>query len=147
MRTLLIAVGNRLRRDDGVAHTVLGQLGSIRDVDSRAFLQLSPEVAQDIAAYNAVVFIDSDASAVEPIIQSIDRLPSSPVFSHLSSPAEVVALSRALFGFGGRALLCRIPVCDLSTGEGLSLQTRACAAQAVVKLENLLGEWSTKARK
>jgi Ni,Fe-hydrogenase maturation factor len=144
MRTLLIAVGNPLRRDDGVAHTVVERLGS--HVDSRSFLQLTPETAEDIAGYSAVIFIDSDAGAVDLAIESIDRLPSSPVFSHISSPAQVVQLSRALFGFGGRALLCRIPVCDLSPGEGLSRQTRALAAQAVGKLKSLLSEWRTETR-
>jgi hypothetical protein len=46
-RTLAIASGNTLRRDDGVAHYVLDLLDG---VDKRAVLQLSPEMAQEIGA-------------------------------------------------------------------------------------------------
>jgi hydrogenase maturation protease len=140
MRALLIAVGNRLRRDDGVAHTVLEQLVPISDVASRAFLQLTPEVTEEIAGYDIVIFIDSDANAVELSIEPMGQLPSSPVFSHIWRPAEIVQLSTALFGFTGRAFLCRIPVCELSPGEGLSRQASAFAKQAAGRVEALLSE-------
>ena len=146
MRTLLSAVGTPLRRDDGVAHMVLKGLGSIPNVDSRDLLQLTPEIAEDIAGYGTVIFIDSDTTAMNLLIESLNGLPSSPVFSHLLSPATVVQLSRVLYGFAGRALLCRIPVCDLSQGEGLSRRTNALVTRALGRLENLLGDWDTKGR-
>ena len=138
MRALLIATGNRLRRDDGVAHTVLERLGPARDVQSLALLQLTPEVAEDIAGYDTVVFIDADAGAADLSLEPLDRLPSPSALTHVARPAEIVELSKALFGFTGRAFLCRIPVEDLSSGEGLSRRASALAAPATRKLEDLL---------
>ena len=140
MRALLIAVGNRLRRDDGVAHAVLEGLSSANDVESRAFLQLTPEVAEDIAGYDPVIFIDSDAGLAELSLEPLDQLPSPPALTHVSRPAEIVELSTALLGFAGRIFLCRIPVDDLTVGEGLTRRASELVAQAVEELEILLSE-------
>jgi hydrogenase maturation protease len=140
MRALLIAQGNRLRRDDGVAHAVLERLDPASDVEPRAILQLTPEVAEDIAGYEMVIFIDADAGATDLSIEPINQPPPAPALTHVSRPAEVVELSRALFGFSGRAFLCRIPVDDFSPGERLSRRASALAVQAAKKLELLLGE-------
>jgi hydrogenase maturation protease len=139
-RALLIAGGNRLRRDDGVAHTVLERLGPASDVESRALLQLTPEVAEDIAGYDTVIFIDADAGAAGVSIEPVNQPPQPSSLTHVSEPAEIVELSKALFGFAGRAFLCRIPVNDFSPGEGLSRRANALAVQAARKLETLLGE-------
>ena len=140
MRALLIATGNRLRRDDGVAHTVLERLDPVRDVESRALLQLTPEVAEGIAGYDVVIFIDSDTRAADLSIELLEQSPVAPALTHVSTPAEIVGLSRALFGFVGRVLLCRIPVDDLSPAQGLSRRASALATRAAEKLGNLLGD-------
>lgn len=137
MRALLISLGNRLRRDDGVAHAVAELLGAT-DFESRALLQLTPEIAEDIAGYDAVIFLDADARAAEPSIHTLDESASVSALTHASSPKEIVGLSRTLFGFAGQALLCRIPVDDLSCGEGLSHRAREHAASAARKLKILL---------
>jgi len=126
MRTLVIAIGNPLRRDDGVAHHVLIPPGA----DRRSVLQLTPEIAEEIAGFDSVVFLDGDVTAKEVRIESVDSLPSASTLTHVARPAEIVALARALFGFTGRACTCRIPVSDLSEGEGLSPRTETFARQA-----------------
>ena len=135
MRVLVVAVGNVLRGDDGVAHAVLG----LAHADALALAQLTPEVAEQIALYATVIFVDADAGAADLRIETVEELSSAPSFSHASTPAEIVALSRSLFGFRGRALLCRIPAHDFSAGEGLSPRTRALAARAKAELDALLG--------
>ena len=132
---LLIALGNRFRRDDGVAHVVLDRLGSVCEAESRSLLQLTPEVAEEIAGYETVIFIDSDTRAAGVSIEPLDEPSSPPLFTHVARPAEVIEVSKALFGFAGRAFLCRIPVDDLSPGEGLSGHASAFAAQAAGMLE------------
>lgn len=137
---LLITLGNPLRRDDGVAHTVPDCLFCADEVESCPLLQLTPEVADDIAGYDIVVFIDADAGAVDLSIEPIEQPPPAPALTHVSRPAEIVELSRALFGFSGQAFLCRIPVDDFSAGEKLSRRASALAVQAAKKLDILLGE-------
>jgi hydrogenase maturation protease len=145
MRALVIAQGNPLRRDDGVAHRVLESLKPACDVESRAVMQLTPEVAGDIAPYDTVIFIDADVCvgtlSIEPLDHSdSDPAVSPPALTHVTNAAEIVRLSRTLFGFGGSAFLCRIPVDDLSLGEGLSSRATALAAEASGKLEAVLSE-------
>lgn len=126
MRTLVIAIGNPLRRDDGAAHHVSIPPGA----DSRAVLQLTPEIAEEIAGYDSVVFLDADVAAKQVQIEPVDSLPLTSALTHVSRPAEIVAIARALFGFTGRAYTCRIPVSDLSQGEGLTPLTETFAQQA-----------------
>lgn len=129
MRALLIATGNRLRRDEGVAHPVLEQLGSVRDVESGALLQLMPEVAEDTAGYDTIIFIDADIRMAALSIEALNQVPASPSLTHVSRPAEIVELSGALFGFAGRAFLCRISADDFVFRRGIEpASERACDA-------------------
>jgi hydrogenase maturation protease len=130
MRVLLIAAGNSLRRDDGAAHRVLELLAGLPGSETRSMLQFTPELAQETVGFDSVIFIDADATANVVTIEPVERSAGPSVFSHASKPAEIVALARALFGFEGQALVCRIPACDLSPGEGLSRRTAKLAALA-----------------
>src|SRR5271169_5144401 len=116
MPALVIAIGNPLRRDDGVAHCVRTPPG----VETRAVLQLTPEIAEEIAGYDTVIFVDADVDASQVRVEAVDAAPSRAALTHASRPSEIVALARSLFGFAGEAYSCRIPVSDLSEGEGLS---------------------------
>jgi Ni,Fe-hydrogenase maturation factor len=126
MRALVIAIGNPLRRDDGAAHHVLIPPGP----DRRAVLQLTPEMAEEIAGYDSVVFLDADVDAKQVELEPVDSVPGPSALTHVAKPSEIVALARTLFGFSGRAYTCRIPVSDLSEGEGLSPLTETFAQQA-----------------
>ncbi len=134
MPGLVIAIGNPLRRDDGVAHHV----HTPPDIERRAVLQLSPEMAEELVGYDPVVFVDADVSAPELRIEAVDSLPSSSSLTHVCRPSEIVALARALFEFSGQAYTCRIPVSDLSEGEGLSQSATQLATQAAQSISQFL---------
>lgn len=126
MGALVITIGNPMRRDDGVAHLV--QIPP--EVERRAVLQLTPELAAEIVLYNTVVFIDADINAKQLRIEQVQATPAPSLLTHVARPSEIVALARSLFGFSGRAYICHIPVSDLSEGEGLSGSASAFAEQA-----------------
>jgi hydrogenase maturation protease len=132
--TLFLAIGNPLRGDDGVAQAVLDQLEAHERVVMRSLHQLAPEVAEEIAAYATVVFLDADQSAGEVILETVDERPTRRSLTHISSPGEIVVLARALFGFTGEALLCRIPATDFAPQHCLSRQAQAAAAIAAQRL-------------
>jgi Ni,Fe-hydrogenase maturation factor len=148
MRTLLIACGNPLRRDDGAASEALRHLAQAPNRVLRSVRQLTPELAEEAARFDRVVFLDADAGAARVTIEHLGpgfgrgaSLPRSPL-THFATPAEIVALSRGLFGFAGEALLCRIPARDFSLsanpgGADLSANTLRFARQAAAELENL----------
>ena len=134
-----------MRGDDGAAQRVLDLLGPHSGAELRSVQQLLPELAGEIADAELVVFLDAaidcDGVSVEPV-----REPEAPpALTHVSRPSEIVVLSRALFGFKGLALQCRIPVADLSmrglmsTGEGLSPFAEGFAGEAARILLDLLG--------
>jgi Ni,Fe-hydrogenase maturation factor len=134
MPALVIAIGNPLRRDDGVAHCVPTPPG----VERRAVLQLTPEIAAELANYHTVIFVDADIYANQVRVETVYSKQSHSALTHIARPSEVVALARKLFGFSGEAYLCRIPVSDLTEGDGLSRKTSQFAAQAARKIDSLL---------
>jgi hydrogenase maturation protease len=138
MSTLLIAAGNPLRRDDGVAHRVLELLSPVLGAQTESRLQFTPELAQEIAGFDTVVFIDADAEANAVSIEPIETPHVTPVLSHASRPADIVAIARALFHFDGQALVCRVPACDLSPGEGLSHRAATLAVQAAQAVHDFI---------
>jgi hydrogenase maturation protease len=134
MPALVIAIGNRLRRDDGVSACVRTPPG----VERRDVLQLTPEMAEEMASYDAVIFVDADVTTTQLRIEPLDPAPAPSPLTHVLRPATVVALARTLFGFSGDAFICRIPVSDLSEGEGLSRRTARFAGQAELQIDRLL---------
>lgn len=142
-RVLLLALGNSLRGDDGVAGQVLALLPIRPDVSLQALLDLTPEMASGLAGFDLVVFIDADIHAADVQVEelSVDAAGENGLRStltHGGTPAGIVALARQLFSFMGRALLCRIPAVDFAPGEGLSQKAKAGSVAAARRLEKIL---------
>jgi len=139
MSTVFIAIGNSLRRDDGVAHRVLELLGPVANVVMRGVLQLTPELAGEIAEAGKVVFIDADLSPGKPRVEPLgpDPMARSPL-GHAMPPHEVVALSRSLYDFRGQAYLCHVPGVDFSEGESVSPEAEANAKAAADLLRKFI---------
>lgn len=146
METLLIAIGNPLRRDDGAARRVVELLGPLPPgVSAREVHQLTPEIAEEIAGFDGAVFIDaavcpSGGPAGKVRLTEIGQgTPAAPApLAHYSTAEEILALARRLFGFTGRAWVCAVPGVDFSTGEGLSPLAESCARRAAQALRELL---------
>ena len=138
MSTLLIACGNSLRRDDGAAHEVLRLVAPAPDRVVRAVPQLTPELAEEVSRFDRVVFIDADVESNGLAIEPLGAAASPSPLTHASAPAGIVALARALFGFAGEALLCRIPARDFSPGGELTPYTMRMAREAAIRIANLI---------
>jgi hydrogenase maturation protease len=132
--TVLIAVGNTLRRDDGVARRVLELLGPTTGAVTLSCHQLTPEMAEEIAPADTIVIIDADVIPGEPRLEKVEEHPDNPL-THVVRPAELVALSRRVFSFRGEAWLCRVPGIDFGQGAGLSAEAEAnaCAAAGLLR--------------
>lgn len=114
MSELWIAIGNPLRGDDNLAHEAVREAPEGATV--RHVLQLTPELAADIAGYGKVVFVDADVGVSTPVLQPLDSGPPSGggPLTHHSSPHYVVALARRLYGWSGEAWVYRLPASDFS---------------------------------
>jgi hydrogenase maturation protease len=156
-RVLVIGYGNPSRRDDGVGMAVvnglrrrLGQPPLIEGedgydglggaVDTLFLQQLMPELAETLAEYDRVWFVDAHVGVIPdpvrrvPLHRSYD--PAS--VSHHLKPEALLALAGQLYGHAPEGELFSIRGFDFNFGEGLSPETEAGARQVVVELGSLI---------
>jgi Ni,Fe-hydrogenase maturation factor len=93
--------------------------------------QLVPELSEEIARAQNVIFIDADVNPGPTHIEQITprELSGSPL-AHAITPAEAVCLADRLFGFAGTVFVCHVPGIDFNPGEGLSAEAEANAHRA-----------------
>jgi hydrogenase maturation protease len=138
MQTLLIALGNPARRDDGAAKAALEMFPVSPDVRMREVMQLTPETAAEISGYDTVIFLDAEVGKRELTIKLVTSTGVRFELAHVWAAEEVVGMARELFQFKGRAYVCGIPALDLSPGEGLSRRTSFAVREAVGVVQCLL---------
>ncbi|HIC93914.1 MAG TPA: hydrogenase maturation protease [Anaerolineae bacterium] len=137
-RVLVIGYGNPSRRDDGVGHYVVKALRrrSGEVVDVLSFHQLVPELAERVADYDLVIFVDAHTNAygegleIRPLRP--DQGPSA--LSHHVRPEMVLAMAKALYGGEPRAFVFSIRGYDFGFGTELSEGTRKHADMAIERI-------------
>jgi hydrogenase maturation protease len=143
VRCLILACGNTLRGDDGVgpwlaewAENRFRGEPAIRIVSRH---QLTPEIAEDIAAAASVIFIDCSAASDPGSVSAVPVEPLAPsvaLATHHVGPAELLALSRDLYSASPReALLLTIGAGLTELSEDLSDPVRSALPEACRLLE------------
>lgn len=153
--TLLIGYGNLDRQDDGVAWHVLADVaqtlgrgesfhpeegitpgdGASADPGTPDFwftLQLTPEMAESVAEYERVCFIDAHTGAIpeEVCLQSVSsQFQRSPLTHHLT-PQSLLALCEVLYQCPREAILVSVRGYQFGFTQTLSAQTQALSRQA-----------------
>ena len=138
MAALVIALGNTLRGDDGVAHRVADLLGLRPGVEVRRVQQLTPELAEEIARAATVVFVDADAEARAACLEPLSAKAQPAPITHTMTPNELIMLAGRLYGFRGEAYVCRVPAKDFAAGSALTHVAEASARTAAQKILDLL---------
>jgi hydrogenase maturation protease len=137
--TLLVAIGNTLRRDDGAGHRVLELLELPAEVQTLSCHQLTPEMSEEIAAADTVVFIDADVNPGPAQLEPLEPGAGlNPLGGHFLRPQELLAIAQRLFSFRGVAWLCHVPGDDFGDGEGLSPTAEANARAAALLIQRRL---------
>ncbi len=148
--TLLIGYGNPSRKDDGVGLAVVNgvrerlglppldegddgfdDLG--RDVDTLFLQQLTPELAETVAAYDRLILVDAHTGVLPDLIHRAPVLPRTdpaPVSHHLR-PDHLLALVKQLYGKEVTAELISIRGLDFNFGVELSPETEAGVRQVI----------------
>jgi hydrogenase maturation protease len=154
-KALIIGYGNPDREDDGVAwhilHALTIKLGlpspeSYEDefpesplIDFAFYLQLTPEMAEDISAYEYVCFVDAHTGNIpEPVrlIKVESEFQRSP-FTHHLTPQSLLSMCENIYGkMPDSALLSVFGHCFLFSRQ-LSEETAVLVPQAV----NLIWAW------
>jgi hydrogenase maturation protease len=150
---LVLGFGNVYRRDDGVAFEVVNgireQLGHPplevddwgyehlgQDVDTLFLHQLVPELAEIVARYDQVFFVDAHVGTIPDLIreEELDVCYAAATVPHQLLPGTVLAMARDLYGKCPRGVLVSIRGYDFDFGEGLSPQTKALVRESVERI-------------
>ena len=131
---LVIAIGNSLRGDDGVGALLAEQVGG------RSVQQLTPELAAELAELEEVLFIDAwlaPAGATPRLVEVIPAAAGAPD-SHRFEPAQLLAISQALYGRAPAAHVLHVPAHAFEHGTTLSAELQAALPRAQALMQGWL---------
>ena len=137
-RCLILACGNTLRSDDGVgpklgawAEERFRQEPEVRVISRQ---QWTPDLAEEIATVESVLFVDASASSPPGRVHLIpvsSRVDGSAPPSHHLKPSELLGLTRSLYGsIKSHAMLLTVGVSSTELGETLSAPVEAALPRA-----------------
>jgi hydrogenase maturation protease len=142
-RCLILACGNTLREDDGVGPS-LARWAEKRwrdDAPVRVICdhQWTPEMAEDVARAEAVIFVDCATDCAPGLVRCIPAEPapdSTNLGMHHLDATQLLALSRDLYGTMPRSsLLLTVGAGSLELREGFSEAVQAALPKARQALE------------
>lgn len=152
-KTLIIGYGNADRQDDGVGWHVLRNLAerighsvpedpgssieiSTERVDLVFILQIFPELAETIAQYDHVCFVDAHTAQIAEEISWTELAPEyekSPLTHHMS-PKTVLSIAATIYGTLPEAILVSIRGFSFEFNRELSAKTSALADEAADRI-------------
>jgi hydrogenase maturation protease len=154
-RSLILGYGNPDREDDGVAwhiqRALIAKLGlptpaSYEDefplntkMDFVFYLQLTPEMAEEIAPYDYICFLDAHTGNIPEPVRLIDvesDFQHSP-FTHHLTPQSLISICETLYGKKPDAALISVRGYRFQFSRQLSEETQALVPQAV----DLIWKW------
>ncbi len=138
---VIIAYGNPVRSDDGLAWHAAKQLARLPATEIHCVQQLMPEIAEVISHARLLIFMDAAETGLPGEVSCIkvgDGPQSIGGTSHYLSPAELVALARLLYGATPEAF--SITVCgeNFDHGETLSPRIEAAIPHVVKAIADLV---------
>ncbi|GAB4557482.1 MAG: hydrogenase maturation protease [Anaerolineae bacterium] len=158
-RVLILGYGNVSRQDDGVGYHVVNALArrlgreplAVDDdgldarghrVDLACVHQLTPELADILAEYDEVLFVDAHTGTIEDEIRwtPVDGhyIPSG--FTHHMTPGALLLTAKALHGRAPRAHLISVRGYEFGFGTFLSPRTaKLCQRAAEMIARHLQG--------
>jgi hydrogenase maturation protease len=153
MRTLIIGYGNPSRRDDGVGLAVVNGLRQWLgkapleegddgyneldgEIDTLFLQQLMPELAETLAQYDRVWFVDAHLGVYPELVRRSAVLASldPAMVSHHLKPQALLVLAGQLYGHMPEAELISIRGFDFDFGDELSARTLEGVLQVVEDL-------------
>lgn len=147
MKTLVIGYGNDSRNDDGVGWFVVAELQRrlagqpAASVTFQTAHQLEVDFAEDVREFDRVVFVDAAIPESAYAWRTEEVVPGfqSHAVAHFMTPADILGLSRTLYGRAPTGVLFSIRGRDFNFGTELSPETRAAAHEVIDRIQALLG--------
>jgi hydrogenase maturation protease len=140
VKTLVIGIGNPLAGDDAAGQAVAQGLDGMPGITVWLRHQLTPELAEDVAAADRVVFVDAGRGGALTVcrLRGDEPLQADGPLTHATGPETVVALAHRLYGRRPRAYLVTLPGASFRLGAGLSASAQRLIPQAVAAIKRLL---------
>jgi hydrogenase maturation protease len=149
-KILIIGYGNPLRSDDSLGWHAVRELSRSLESPSVEFLtchQLTPELADKVAAAGAAIFIDAlqieesnPARPGELVVSQIVPSPGPSAFSHKLTPATLLDLGRQLYGSCPQAYAVSLCGESFAFGEALSPPVAKALPQLIQRVCDLVRE-------
>lgn len=158
-KTIIVGFGNADREDDGAAWHILSGLAARlgrpvpdvpedgffpedHDIDLWYVLQLTPEMSEDMARYERIVFVDTHTGNIphEIQLQPVEGTPVSSSFTHHMTPAASLELVRKLYHGAPEAVLLSVRGYSFGFTRELSSRTAELVKQAV----EMLWDWISR---
>jgi hydrogenase maturation protease len=149
-KVLVIACGNPLRCDDGLAWVAADELKSIAFRDPPAIhtcFQLTPELACEVSTASTVIFLDASRIGEPGSVCSMEVLPiqEPAVFTHDCSPACVLALSQQLYGkLPSRSICVSMSGQCFDHGDRLSTRILESLPSLIAELRQIIADEATR---
>jgi len=109
-------------------------------IDLAFALQLTPEMAESLAGYDVVCFVDAHTGNVpnEVNFEELQGIYQASPFTHHLTPQTCLALSQALYGHSPRGFLMSVRGYEFGFSNELSNQTKQHATNASQQLATWL---------
>jgi hydrogenase maturation protease len=150
---LIVAYGNPMRCDDGVAWRAVDALENkfSSDVEILRLHQLTPELSDTVRDFRCVIYVDAascDGSLNKPGVIRVEEIragASEPVrFSHVFSPKKVLDLAVQLYGASPKAFVITVAGDNFDHGDSLSAAVSAALPDLVAKISGLVEQSLSK---
>ncbi|GET37046.1 hydrogenase maturation protease [Microseira wollei] len=139
---LVIGYGNELRGDDGVGQRVARAVEEWRvpNLRSLAVHQLTPELAEELAVVDRVIFVDAYTEATPPEVRVCPLEPAHSVATtgHTSDPQMLLAIAQALYNAHPQAWWVGIPAVNFELSNDLSPIASQGMEEALEEIDRLI---------
>lgn len=143
-RVLVIAYGNPLRTDDGLALQAADELerASLPYLEVVRAHQLTPELAERLSKVEGVLFVDAAQDGEPGTLRCGPVTPEPGVirFSHQLTPPQLLSLAETLYGATPKAFCVSVTGKSFEHGERLTQEIEAKIPELVAKLMTLARE-------
>ena len=125
-KTLIYAIGNPARGDDGFGPAVLKALKkeNLSAIDYQINYQLNIEDAELFSHYQMVIIIDASLNPGGLKLSKLQAENTDPHSTHALTPSQVLALSQSLFQFNNSCWLLTTTGTQWDLGNKLSENVR-----------------------
>jgi hydrogenase maturation protease len=138
--TLVIGIGNTLAADDGIGPLAVRGLRVRTGVRVLVVHQLTPELAEELALAGRVIFVDAGLAGTEVEVTQVAPSRTWPTLAHTLTPAELLALTEAVYGRRPDAFAVVMPGSSFEAGLSLSADSRRVLPRVTQAIETLIQE-------